>query len=98
MEQDTSALLENDGWSVFKSIPVTGTWPGKHILPEFSIALCIFAYKTVRLEHSRMIFHSNLRSTSAIQAAGILLYPIRVPTWRMQVSTTRREAHAKVRS
>lgn len=98
MEEDAFAVLENDGWSVFKSIPVTGTWPGKHILPEFSIALCIFASKTVRLEHSRMIFHSDLRSTLAIQAAGILLYPIQVPTWSMQVSTTRREAHAKARS
>lgn len=52
MEQEVFAVLKNEGWSVFKSIPVISTWPGKHILAEFSIALYIFAYKTLKLENS----------------------------------------------
>lgn len=51
MEQEVFAVLKNEGWSVFKSIPVITTWPGKHILAEFSIALYIFAYKTLKLEN-----------------------------------------------
>lgn len=52
MKQEVFAVLKNEGWSVFKSIPVISTWPGKHILAEFSTALYIFAYKTLKLENS----------------------------------------------
>lgn len=52
MEQDVFAVLGKEGWSVPKSIPTMSTQPGKHILAEFSIAPCIFDYKTVKIQSS----------------------------------------------
>lgn len=96
MEQDVFAVLEKEGWSVPLSIPTMCTPPGKHILAGFSTALCTFDYKTVKLESSWLVFHVNSDAILAIQAAGILLCLIQVPTGSRQESTTRRGVNRKL--
>lgn len=98
MEQDVFAASEKEGWPVPMSIPTMCTPPGKHILAEFSIALCTSDYKTLKLESSSLVFHVNSDAILAIQAAGILLCIIQVPTGSRQESTTRRGVHTKAGS
>lgn len=52
MEQEVSAVLENEGWTVFESTPIISALPGKHILAEPSITLCLSASTSVKLENS----------------------------------------------
>lgn len=97
MEQDVFAVLQNEGWTLFKSIPVISTLPGKHILAEFSIPLCILAYETVKLENSWLVFRSDLRSNRSYPSRGYPSLPHPGTIQSRQVSTVR-EADTKARS
>lgn len=60
--------------------------------------LCIFDYKIVKIESSWLVFQMNSEAILAIQASGILLCLIQVPTGSRWESTTRTGVHTKAGS